>query len=423
MPIRTLAAALALFAALHPAFAADPLPRAAPESVGLSSQRLARITAVLRADVEQGRIPGAVVAVARKGKLAYFEAVGYRDKAANVPMSTDTIFTIASMTKPFVSVGAMMLYEEGRVLVNDPVAKYLPVLGKMQVAVLDGSGENIVRTVPPNRPVTVQDLLRHTSGIIYGGRGTSAVHKLYPASSSFSGTNLTAAEFLAQIAKAPLLFQPGTVWDYGLSVDVLGLLLEASEKKTLGRFLSERIFKPLEMNDTYFTVPPEKAGRYARALPNDPDTGKPQNLLDLTKPLKFECGGGCGASTAGDYLRFAQMLLDRGKLGEQRLLSRKTVEYMTSDHLGPEVQNNIAKVDANRTGYGFGLGFAVRKAAGVSGLEGSAGDYSWGGANGTNFWVDPREELVVVFMAAAPGAIRVHYRQVMSALVYQAFID
>ena len=163
--------------------------------------------------------------------------------------------------------------------------------------------------------------------------------------------------------------------------------------------------------------------RYARALPNDPDTGKPQNLLDLTKPLKFECGGGCGASTAGDYLRFAQMLLDRGKLGDQRLLSRKTVEYMTSDHLGPEVQNNIAKVDANRTGYGFGLGFAVRKAAGVSGLEGSAGDYSWGGANGTNFWVDPREELVVVFMAAAPGAIRVHYRQLMSALVYQALID
>jgi CubicO group peptidase (beta-lactamase class C family) len=423
MPIRPLVATLALLAALQPAFAADPLPRAKPESVGLSSQRLARITSVLRADVEQGRIPGAVVAVARKGKLAYFEAIGFRDKAANVAMSTDTIFTIASMTKPFVSVGTMMLYEEGRVLVNDPVANYLPVLANMQVAVLDGSGENIVRTVPPNRPVTVQDLLRHTSGITYGGRGTTAVHKLYPASSSYSGTNLTSAGFLEQIAKAPLLYQPGTVWDYSLSVDVLGLVLEASEKKTLGEILSERIFKPLKMSDTYFTVPPEKASRYARALPNDPDTGKPQNLLDLTKPLKFECGGGCGASTAGDYLRFAQMLLDRGKLDDQRLLSRKTVEYMTSDHLGPEVQNNIAKVDANRTGYGFGLGFAVRKAAGVSGLEGSAGDYSWGGANGTNFWVDPREELVVVFMAAAPGAIRVHYRQLMSALVYQALID
>jgi CubicO group peptidase (beta-lactamase class C family) len=218
----------------------------------------------------------------------------------------------------------------------------------------------------------------------------------------------------------PLLYQPGTVWDYSLSVDVLGLVVEALSEQTLGQFLQERLFRPLRMEETGFLIPADKVARYAKALPNDPDTGRPQTVLDSTKPLKFECGGGCAASTAGDYIRFAQMLLNKGSLDGARILGRKTVEHMTSDHLGPEVQNNMPLVSPLLAGYGFGLGVAVRKQDGLSPLAGSAGDYTWGGAYGTNFWIDPKEELAVVFMAHAPGPIRVHYRQVLNALVTQA---
>lgn len=425
MPARVALPILGLLSVMTPASAADPLPRAAPETVGFSAERLARIGEVVRADVERGQLPGMVVAVARRGKLAYFEAIGFRDKAAGVPMTTDTIFSIASMTKPMTSVAALMLYEQSRLLVNDPVGKYLRPLANMPVADLSGgdAAQGQIATVPANRPMTVQDLLRHTSGLTYGGRGTTAVHKIYPASSSSSATTMTGNELIAKLGTLPLLYQPGTVWDYSLSVDVLGLLVEALSEQTLGQYLQERVFKPLRMVDTGFLIPPDKVGRYAKALPNDPDTGKPQFVLDSTKPLKFECGGGCAASTAGDYIRFAQMLLNKGELDGARILSRKTVELMTADHLAPEVKNTIAQVDASRAGYSFGLGVAVRKGAGLSPLMGSAGDFSWGGAYGTNFWVDPKEELAVVFMAHAPGPIRVHYRQVINALVLSALAD
>ncbi len=419
-----LAAAFVLGLAL-PAQAADPLPRAKPEAVGMSSARLERIAEVLRADVAKGRLPGAVVAIARHGKLAYLEAVGFRDKAAGVPMTTDTIFSIASMTKPLTSVGALMLVEEGRLLLNDPVGIYLPQLANRQVAVLhtDASGKTTIETVAAQRQPTIQDLMRHTAGLLYGGRGNSALHKLYPASSSSSSQAYTGAEFLDKLGSLPLMYQPGTVWDYSLAVDVLGLTVEKVSGQTLGAYLHERLFKPLGMVDTGFLIPAEKVARYARALPADPETGKPQTVLDSTKPLKFECGGGCATATASDYVRFAQMLLNKGQLDGVRILGRKTVEQMTSDHLGPDVKNQIAAVDATRAGYSFGLGVAVRREAGLSPLIGSAGDYSWGGAYGTNFWVDPKEQMVVVFMAHAPGAIRVHYRQVIDALVEQAIAD
>ncbi len=423
MRIVSAVSALALLSCTMPAIAADPLLRAAPGDVGLSAQALARIGEVLRADVDKGRIPGAVVAIARRGKLAYFEAFGFRDKAAGVAMTTDTIFSIASMTKPMTSVGALMLFEEGRLVLGDPIGKYLPPLADRQVAVLPEGGATEIKTVAATRQPTVQDLMRHTSGLVYGGRGTTAVHKLYPASSATSGSSMTGHEFIAKLGTLPLLHQPGMVWDYSLSVDVLGQVIESLNEQTLGQYLQEQLFKPLGMADTGFLIPAEKVSRYAKALPVDPDTGQPQTVLDSTKPLKFECGGGCASSTAGDYLRFAQMLLNKGALDGQRILGRKTVELMTSDHLAPEVQNNIAAVDASRVGYGFGLGVAVRKGPGVSPLEGSTGDYSWGGAYGTNFWVDPKEELVVVFMAHAPGPIRVHYRQALSALVGQAIAD
>lgn len=417
MKIGALVASLALLAGLQPAFAADPLPRAKPEAVGMSSARLARIGEILKADVDKGRLPGAVVAVARRGKLVYYEAIGYRDKDANAPMTKETIFSIASMTKPMVSVALLMLSEEGKVLISDPVGKYLPPLANMRVA---ASLDNPADTVPAVRQPTLQDILRHTAGLLYGGRGKTALHKLYPASSGSSGMTMTGAEFVAKLGSLPLAYQPGTVWDYSLAVDVNGLVIEAVSGKALGQVLRERIWEPLGMRDTSFTIPADKHNRYASWFPKDPDTGASQAVLDLRQQLKFECGGGCGASTAGDYLRFAQMLANKGVLEKKRILGKKTVEYMTADHLGPEVQNNISKVDPARTGYGFGLGVAVRRQDGITPINGTAGDYHWGGAYGTFFWVDPKESLVVVFMAHAPGTIRTYYRALLGATVLQA---
>ncbi len=419
-----LPALVPLFLSLH-AYAQDPLPRARPESVGMSSERLERIGPVLRADIERGRMPGGVVAVARKGRLVYYEAFGYLDKAAGVAMPRDAIFAIASMTKPMVGVGIMQLVEESRVMMNDPASKWFPALGTLRVGVVkaDAAGQAILETVPARRQMTVQDLLRHTSGLTYGGRGATLVHKTQPASSGTAAANYTGEEFIDRLSKATLLYQPGSTWDYGLSIDVLGLIIEAETGQTLGTYLSERVWKPLGMVDTGFVIPADKVKRYAKALPNDPDTGKPQTVADRTKPTKFECGGGCAASTVADYVRFAQMLLNRGRLGDARVLGSKSVDYMTSDHLGPEIRNNLTVTDPSREGYGFGLTMAVRRTAGGPGIMGSPGDFSWGGAFGTIFWVDPKEQLVVVFMAHTPGPIRQHYRKVVNALVYQSIVD
>jgi len=401
--------------------AADPLPRAKAEEVGLSSEKLDRIGRILRADVERGRIPGAVVIVARKGRIAYLDTVGFRDKTAGAAMTQEAIFRIASMTKPLVSVATMMLYEEGRLFLSDPVSKYLPELANRQVGVekLDPvTGKTVFYTVPAESEMTIQDLLRHTSGFTYGNRGTTHVHKLYEGGTSGLSRELTPPEFIERLAKLPLLNQPGTKWEYGVSTDVLGRVVEVVAGKPLGQVLAERVFRPLKMTDTGFVVPADKKGRLAQALAVDPDTGKEIKLFDPTTPPKFECGGGCGVSTAGDYVRFTQMLLNRGTLEGARLLGRKTVEYMTSDHLGSAIAPGAAYSPG--PGYGFGLGFAVRKDTGVSSVTGSAGDYNWGGAFGTGFWVDPKEELTVIFMAQAPGPIRVHYRQLLKTLVLQA---
>jgi CubicO group peptidase (beta-lactamase class C family) len=410
--------------------AEDPLPRAAPESVGMSSERLARLDAALQREVEKGRMPGAVVAVARRGKLVHFKAYGHADKARDTAMPLDGIFAIASMTKPFVGTAIMMLQEEGRLSLSDPVEKYLPELANRRVGVL-GEGDpgqtasvGQLSTVPAQRSITLIDLARHTSGITYGGRGTTPVHKMYPASSNWAGENLTGAQFLEQLSKAALLYQPGTVWDYSLSIDVLGLVVERVSGKPLGAFLQERLFRPLGMAGTGFVVPQENAPRIARALPNDPDTGKPQSVPDRAAPLKFECGGGCAASTAGDYLRFAQMLLDGGALNGTRLLGRKSVEAMTADQMTPGIDNRIAVTDPNGAGYGFGITVAVRPGVGVgSGLIGSPGDFYWNGAYGTLWWADPKEGLAVVFMTQTPGDQRREYRRLVNSLVYQAIVD
>ena len=420
--IRIVATALCLLAS-GAAFAADPLPRAKPEEVGLSSERLARIGETLKADIDAGRSPGAVIAIARRGKLVALDAYGFRDKAANVPMTTDTIFNIASMTKPMTAVGALMLYEQGKLLIDDPLSKYFPKFASMRVAVRD-AGEPTADTVPAQRPVTIQDLMRHTSGIVYGGRGNTVVHKMYPAGSSAAASEYDGVAFMDKLASLPLLYQPATVWDYGFGLDVLGLAIEQISKQSLGQYLQANLFAPLGMTDTVFSVTADKAARYAKPLPLDPDTGQPQaRSPELTQPLKFECGGGCAASTASDYLRFATMLMNGGRSGEARLLGPRTVAYILSDQLGPNIRNLVGNADPTRADYGFGLGLAVRATPGVVRMMGSVGQFSWPGASGTDWWADPKEELVVVYLSAAPGPVRWHYRQKINALVYQAIME
>jgi CubicO group peptidase (beta-lactamase class C family) len=417
--------ALCLVASATGAFADDPLPRARPESVGMSSERLERIGRVINEHIERNHLPGMVVAVARKGKLVYFEAFGWRDKQAGVKMTTDTIFSLASMTKPMVGVATMALYEEGRLLLGDPVGKYLPELGQLDVGVIkqDANGKPVIEQVPAKRQMVIQDLMRHTAGLTYGARGQTPLHKLHPASSSSTALKMTADEFIGKLGSLPLIHQPGTVWEYSVSIDVLGILLEQASGQRLGDLLAERLWKPLGMTDTAFRIPKEKMSRYARALPVNPDTGKPQAVSLHSGPApKFDCGGACAAGTAGDYLRFAQMLLNRGALDDTRILGSKTVEYMTADHLGTQIDNRVAATDPSRAGYGFGLTMAVRTANGESAVTGTAGDYNWGGAYGTMFWVDPKEDLAVVYMAHTPGTPRLYYRALMKSLVMQAII-
>jgi CubicO group peptidase (beta-lactamase class C family) len=394
--------------------AAD-LTVAKPEQVGLSSERLGRITEMLRADVEKGRLPGAVALVARKGRVAYFEAVGFRDKAAGAPLRKDDIFRIYSMTKPFTSVAILMLRDDGKLDLNDPVSKYLPQLAKLPVGVekKDDAGQVTLVREPSRRDMTIQDLLRHTSGLTYGVFGSGAVKKLY-GEHAIDVVDHTNADLIDKLAKVPLMYQPGTTWEYGRSTDVLGRVIEVVSGKTLSQFLDERLFRPLKMVDTSFWVRDGKQPRLAQALATDPDTQRPISLFDVTKPPKFEGGGQAAVSTTMDYARFTQMLLNRGRLAGARLLSRKTVEQMTADHLGP--------MAGPSPGYGFGLGFAVRREVGVTATPGSVGDYHWSGLAGTTFWVDPKEELIVVWMMQAPGQ-RVHYRNALRSLVYQAIND
>ena len=400
----------------------SPLQRAEPQSLGFDPGRLGRIREALERDVTAGLLPGAVVAIARKGRVAYLEAVGQRDVAKAQPMWADAIFSIASMTKPMTSAAIMMLHEEGRLLLGDPVSKFLPQLANMKVAAQPTA--ETLELVPLEREMTVQDLLRHTSGLTYHNRGTGAAYRAYPGSSGSASVKLGREEFLEAIGKSPLLWQPGTVWEYGFSTDILGHIVEAVSGQTLGAFLKERLWAPLGMADTSFELSEGAQGRYARALPKCPLTGQPQIVHHATgERSKWESGGGGAVSTAADYIRFTEMLRNGGVLGSARILGRKTVELMRADHLGPEIQNRITTMDPACNGYGFGLGFAVRKGAGVAAQLGSTGDYYWSGVYGTYFWIDPAEELATVFMAAAPGQMRLRYRQLLRSLVLQAMVD
>ena len=421
---RLLVATLALFALpalaqnAPPRAAQDPLPRAAPASLGLAPDRLARIGAALNADIAAGQIPGAVVAIARRGKLAYYEAFGHLDGERTRPMPRDAIFPLASMTKPLAGVATLSLMEEGKLRLNDPVETFLPALANRRVAV-DGNPE---QTVPALRSIRVLDLMRHTSGIMSGVYGSTALHQLLPAGSGAAAVNFNGEGFIRRLGELPLMYQPGTVWAYGISTDVLGLVAEQASGQRLGALLQQRVFRPLGMRDTGFQVPAGQRARYATPLPQDPVNGRPQKTeMGLAAP-GFDCGGACAVSTAGDYLRFAQMLLNGGQLDGQRILGRATVAEMVRDHLGPEISFPLTSRAPYTGAWGFGLTVIVRREGGA-GMLGNAGAFGWDGAYGTAMWVDPKDQLVVVFMAAIPGAARVHYRQTINALVHQAIVD
>jgi CubicO group peptidase (beta-lactamase class C family) len=414
---------------------AELLPAAQPEQVGLSSERLERIAHWLKADIDNGQIPGAVVLVARKGRVAYFESFGFRDKASAAPMPKDAIFRIYSMTKPITSVAVMILVEEGKVVLTDPLSKFLPLLKALEVSVQrsdPNTGKVVYSTVPAEREITVQDLLRHTSGFTYAFSTSNVPVKdaytkgaLFQPDSPHAYRDLTPAEEVERLAKVPLAYQPGTRWEYGLSTDVLGRVVEAVSGMTLGQYCQGRIFAPLKMTDSGFWVPKEKVGRIAEPFRTDPTTGKPVDLIDVAAPPKNDSGGGGGVSTTMDYARFCQMLLSGGRLDDARILSRTTVSLMASDHLGPVVEAGPPPSQRilGTPGYTFGLGFAVRLGAGLAGVPGSAGDYTWAGAAGTYFWIDPKEELVGVLMTQDNGPIRIQNRKLFRQLVYQAIVD
>jgi CubicO group peptidase (beta-lactamase class C family) len=343
------------------------------------------------------------------------------------------VFRIYSMTKPLVSVAAMMLVEDGRLQLTDPVGKFLPGFDKMQVSVGAKTTEGMTYSmVPAERPMTVQDLLRHTSGLAYGEITQNAPVKeglekagVYRKDMDYEARGVTPSEEIERLATVPLAFHPGTTWHYSLSTDMLGRVVEVASGKRLGDFLQERLFQPLKMRDSGFSLPQAKMVRLAEPLDIDRFSKQPNRLIDVSAPPKNDSGGAGGVSTAGDYLRFSQMLLNGGSLQGNRILSRTTVRLMTSDHLGSFINQPMqpGELLLGTKGYTFGLGFAVRQGDGVGGVPGSAGEFMWAGYAGTYFWVDPKEQLTAVLMTQAPSPQRAYFRKLVKQLVYQSIVD
>jgi CubicO group peptidase (beta-lactamase class C family) len=389
-----------------------PLPHAKPEQLGLSPTRLQRLSDAFKREVDKGTVPGVTVMVARRGQIGLFDAIGRQNPAASAPMAKDSIFRIFSMTKPIVSVGIMMLVEDGHFLLSDPVAKFIPEFAEQKVGV-ENHGK--LELVPVHRPMTIQDLLRHTSGITYDHTGNSLVQQLYQ-QSRLRSRKITNAEHAGMVAGLPLICQPGAEWNYSRSTDILGRIIEVASGKTLGAFLTERILAPLQMAETAFHTSEENADRLAEPFPTDPWNGEKVQLFNMLERPAMESGGGGLVSTTMDYARFCQMLLSGGTLDGVRIIGRKTLQLMASDHLGPTVKVNSPLMPA---GHGFGLGFAVRTHQGMAPFPGSVGEFFWSGMAGTYFWIDPKEDLFAVFMMQGPGQ-RQYTRVLVRNLVYAA---
>ena len=389
-----------------------PLPQVRPDQIGLSPARLQRMSDAFKHEIDKGTVPGVTVMVARRGQIGWFEAIGRQNPATSQPMSHNTIFRIFSMTKPIVSLGIMMLLEDGHFLLNEPVAKFIPEFAKQKVGI-EHNGR--LELVALQRPMTIQDLLRHTSGITYDHTGNSLVQQLYQ-QSRLRSRKITNAEHAAMGAEVPLICQPGAEWNYSRSTDILGRIIEIVSGKTLGAFLTERVLAPLQMAETAFFTGEENAGRLAEPFPTDPWSGEKVQLFNMLDKPAMESGGGGLVSTTMDYARFCQMLLDGGTLDGTRLIGRKTLELMASDHLGPNV---AIKGTLLTPGHGFGLGFAVRTQQGIASFPGSIGQFFWSGIGGTFFWIDPKEELFAIFMSQGPGQ-REYTRTLVRNLVYAA---
>ncbi len=416
--VATVTGSILFMAGVVHAATVPPLPLAEPQSQGISAEGIKRIDAFFADEIAGDRMPGAVLAVAKNGKLVMYKSYGYLNKAANEPMPLNAIFNLASMTKVMTAVGALTFYEEGKLPLNAPLSNWYPQFKEMKLGVVGEDGK--LTAVAAKRPITVQDLMRHTNGLTYGARGNTPVHKLFPPASATAALTYSGPEFMDKLATIPLLYEPGTVWDYGFGIDVVGLVQEKIANKPLGAVLQERVWSKVGMPDTTFQVADKNRARLAQPLPIDPITGKPQKINILNDKVKFDCGGSCAFSTAADYIRFGQMMLNGGALGGKRVLGPQTIALMTSNHLNKDIRNDVAGTEPGRVGYGFGLGVAVRMEKGLSAINGNVGDYTWNGANGTIFWVDPKENMVVVMMAAAPGEIRKIHREKVNALVYGA---
>jgi CubicO group peptidase (beta-lactamase class C family) len=378
-----------------------------PVGAGFSPARLARIAPWYQAQIARGVFPGAVVALARDGKLAYLQAIGTYDRAGKIPLQPDAIFWIASMTKPVTSMAAMILVEDGKLALTDPVSKYLPEVADMRVG-----QEN----APQKRPMQVIDLLRHTSGFTYADEGADELHKAYDRIRSFR-RDKTLAELVGDLVRMRLVHQPGEAWEYSHGVDVLGRIVEIVSGQPLDRFFESRIFKPLGMVDTGFFVPPDKLARLVDPIAS----GRPA-LWDITRPTTLFMGGGGLASTAPDYLRLCQMLLNGGELDGARLLSPETVRQMTTNAIPPGVPFTgvVGQFVGPKVGTGWGLGFAVSTNPEASNLPGAIGSFTWSGVWGTYFWIDPVEKLIGVLMIQVPPDVAGPPRAALRRLAYAA---
>ncbi len=391
-------------------------PTAKPEDVGLSSAQLQKIEAAMKKNIDDGLIPGAVMLVSRRGKVAWVNAQGKRAPDSPDPMKVDSIFRIYSMTKPMVTTALMQMVEEGRLQVSDPVSKFLPGIGAMKVGteVTGADGAPTLHLADPTRAMTVQDLMRHTSGLTYGNRGTTLVHQAYM-TAKIGDRTATNEEMVARLSKLPLRFNPGDRWEYSVAVDVQGRILEVlSGGKKLSEVLAERIWQPLGMADTGFKVADAKLSRVAQPGPR-PD-GKPMTpRFKVDDGAVYESGGGGGLSTMEDYLKFVSALANGGTYQGKRIIGKKTLEFMTADHVGAR--------PGRPPGFGFGLGFEVRTRVGDSAMPGSVGEYGWSGAAGTEFWVDPKEQLFAIIMIQANDGDTRTVRNQFRTMIQAALLD
>ena len=403
--------------------------RVSPDRVGLSAVRLQRVVDHLKRYVDEGRLPGWQVLVARSGRVALDECYGLRDVEAQAPMTDDTVFRIYSMTKPITSVALMTLYEQGRLQLDDPIERHIPELGDLEV--FDGGDEHDYRTVPAERSVTVRDLLTHTAGFTYGFMHAHPVDALYR-SNEIGGvaTPGTLKEMVTKLGRLPLQFQPGTRWNYSVATDVCGHLVERLSDKPLDTYLRETILDPLDMQDTGFLVRPDAADRFAACYEREGDgyrlVDAPATSSFLARP-DFLAGGGGLVSTARDYLRFCQMILGGGELGGERILGRKTLSLMRMNHLptGDDLASMGQAVfsETRYEGIGFGLGWSVVLDPARAQVSGSVGELAWGGLASTAFWIDPDEDLAVIFLTQLIPSSSYPVRRELRSLVYQALVD